>query len=199
MRDRGIREKIIDESTKLFLQKSYKGTSIKNITDAVNISKGALYWHFRSKNEVLGIVVKKYETEFVDEIIKAVNNFEGNFEKKFRYAHKFATEFAYQNRDLCVGFTAIAVELVGSNTEVETTIKSIYSRYHSFYKGLLELGKAEGNLRNDIDIDAAAHAIIGTHNGMMLEWYRNPGDETGKSFAKAYRDILLVGILKEKA
>ncbi len=40
MRDRGVREKIVSESTKLFLQKSFKGTSIKDITDAAHISKG---------------------------------------------------------------------------------------------------------------------------------------------------------------
>ena len=199
MRDRGVREKIVSESTKLFLQKSFKGTSIKDITDAAHISKGALYWHFRSKNELLGIIVKKYESEFVNEIIMAVNGFEGNFERKFRYAHKFATEFAYDNRDLCIGFTALGAELAGSNTALEADIKSIYARYHSFYRGLLELGRAEGSLRDGLDIDAAAHVIIGTHNGMMLEWYRNPGEETGRAYAKAYRDILLSGFLKEKA
>ena len=198
MKDRGVREKILNESTKLFLRKSFKGTSIKDITEAAHISKGALYWHFSSKNELVGIIVKKYEKEFVNEIIKAVNGFEGTFERKFRYAHKFATEFAYRNSDLCIGFTALAVEMVGSNTALEADIKSIHSRYYSFYRGLLELGQAEGNLRDDLDIDAAAHVIIGTHNGMMLEWYRNPGEQTGRAYAKTYRDILLSGFLKQK-
>ena len=198
MRTQNVKEKILNESIRLFTQKSFQGTRVQDITDAVNISKGALYWHFHGKDEVLSTIVKKYETELVDAMIKAVNKYEGNFEEKFRYTHKFATQFAYENRDLCVGFTAIAAEMAGSNTEIEIGIASIYSRYLSFYKGLLELGKAEKVLSNDFDIDAAAHVIIATHNGMLLEWYRYPGDENGRTFAKAYREILLNGLLKTK-
>jgi len=80
-----------------------------------------------------------------------------------------------ENRDLCVGFTSMGAELVGSNTEAETEVRSIYSKYHSFYKDLLELGHArEENCVIISILMRQAHVIIAAHNGMLLEWYRKP-------------------------
>jgi len=48
---------------KLFMQKSFRGTSIKDITDAVKVTKGPSTGTLAAKNEVLAVILKKYETE----------------------------------------------------------------------------------------------------------------------------------------
>ncbi len=52
-------ERILDISTKLFIEKGYEQTSIQDILDALNLSKGGLYHHFKSKEEILEAVMKK--------------------------------------------------------------------------------------------------------------------------------------------
>jgi len=51
------REDILEAATKLFLQKGYEGVSIKDITEAVGMTKGALYHHFPGKEELFGEVI----------------------------------------------------------------------------------------------------------------------------------------------
>ncbi|MBP7349040.1 MAG: TetR/AcrR family transcriptional regulator [Butyrivibrio sp.] len=51
-------EKITDEALTLFSQKGYKGTSVKNIADAVGIKDASLYKHFKSKQEILDTIVE---------------------------------------------------------------------------------------------------------------------------------------------
>lgn len=46
-------EKILDIAHVLFLQKGYDQTSIQDIVQALNMSKGAIYHHFRSKEDIL--------------------------------------------------------------------------------------------------------------------------------------------------
>ena len=46
-------KEILRVSTKLFHEKGYENTSIQNIADGCGLSKGALYHHFKSKEEVL--------------------------------------------------------------------------------------------------------------------------------------------------
>ena len=46
------REKILKKSGILFNTQGYKATSISNITDATGFTKGAIYKHFRSKDEL---------------------------------------------------------------------------------------------------------------------------------------------------
>jgi len=51
------REYIIDESYKLFLNRSYEAVSISVISDAIGFTKGALYHHFKNKEELFKAVI----------------------------------------------------------------------------------------------------------------------------------------------
>lgn len=52
-------EKIIITAARLFMEKGYEQTSIQDILDATELSKGGLYHHFRSKDEILEAVMQK--------------------------------------------------------------------------------------------------------------------------------------------
>ena len=52
-------EKIVDISAELFAKKGYEQTSIQDILDATGLSKGGLYHHFKSKEEILEAVMQK--------------------------------------------------------------------------------------------------------------------------------------------
>ncbi len=190
------REGIISEGIKLFLRKGFNATTISDITDAVGVSKGAFYWHFASKDELLETIVERYELLFVDQHMESVLRAKGGFLSKIKYSHKYATEFALNNKDLCVGFTTIAAEMVGSGTKIEEKIRAIKEKHRAFYRRLLELGRKEDVVKDDIDIDLAAHAINAIHDGSLLEWYGNYDNIDGVQFALTYRNIVLAGILK---
>jgi AcrR family transcriptional regulator len=51
------KEKIIEEALTLFSTKGFKGTSVKNIADAVGIKDASLYKHYKSKQEILDTIV----------------------------------------------------------------------------------------------------------------------------------------------
>lgn len=55
---------ILDVSTKLFLEKGYDQTSLQDIIDGLGgMTKGAIYHHFRSKEEILIAVVERLSRE----------------------------------------------------------------------------------------------------------------------------------------
>lgn len=54
------KEFIIDEAFKLFLDHSYEAVSISDISQAIGFTKGALYHHFKNKEELFKSVVDKY-------------------------------------------------------------------------------------------------------------------------------------------
>ena len=55
------KERIVDEALSLFSVKGYKGTSVKNIADAVGVKDSSLYKHFASKQEILDTIVSSME------------------------------------------------------------------------------------------------------------------------------------------
>ena len=54
------REYIIDKAFDLFLERSYEAVSISDISSAIGLTKGALYHHFASKEELFKAVVNKH-------------------------------------------------------------------------------------------------------------------------------------------
>lgn len=69
-------EQIIDASIKLFHEKGYEQTTIQDILDALNLSKGGLYHHFKSKEEILEAVKQKraqYAADMLRDLIENTN------------------------------------------------------------------------------------------------------------------------------
>jgi len=190
----GMKERILRVSVELFLKKSYRGTSVKDITDAVSISKGALYWYFKSKDELLETIIGIYETDFLEGLIKAVHLSGNGFINLYKDYHRYINEYAAANTELCVLFTTLSAELAGSGTVAEIRIKGIYAKYLEFIESLLDLARDENLLKKDADVNLLAHTIIGIRNGILLQWYMNRPHVDGASLSKTYRDALLFGI-----
>jgi AcrR family transcriptional regulator len=79
-----VKESIITESAKLFLANGFRGTSVKEITEAVGIGRGTLYWYFKSKDEILQSVLQEFERKFVVGMAETVGKCDGNFIAKYR-------------------------------------------------------------------------------------------------------------------
>src|ERR1035437_165509 len=54
------REYIIDEAYTLFLNHSYEAVSISMISNAIGLTKGALYHHFKNKEELFRAVIDNH-------------------------------------------------------------------------------------------------------------------------------------------
>ncbi len=57
------RERILDEARDQFLNKGYAATSMQEIADAVGMTKPALYYHFRDKQDLLLAVLGREMNE----------------------------------------------------------------------------------------------------------------------------------------
>jgi len=57
MNNKTTRDHIIDAADQLFYQQGFEHTSFSNISDAVQISRGNFYYHFKSKDEILDAVI----------------------------------------------------------------------------------------------------------------------------------------------
>ena len=57
MSDKTTRDHIIEAADRLFYRQGYGHTSFSHIADAVKISRGNFYYHFKSKDEILDSVI----------------------------------------------------------------------------------------------------------------------------------------------
>lgn len=55
-----LRAKILTIATQLFIQRGYHGLAVREIAEAVGVSKAALYYHFKDKEELLLAILDVY-------------------------------------------------------------------------------------------------------------------------------------------
>ena len=53
------KERILETALELFAQSGYLGTSMSDIAKQLGITKGALYKHYKSKQEILDCIVER--------------------------------------------------------------------------------------------------------------------------------------------
>ncbi|HBT73809.1 MAG TPA: TetR/AcrR family transcriptional regulator [Lysinibacillus sp.] len=54
------RNEILDAADELFTQKGFDGTSTSNILEKVGIARGTLYYHFKSKEDIMDALIERY-------------------------------------------------------------------------------------------------------------------------------------------
>lgn len=54
------RNEILDAADELFAQKGFDGTSTNDILEKVGIARGTLYYHFKSKEDIMDALIERY-------------------------------------------------------------------------------------------------------------------------------------------
>ena len=68
------RKELIDTAERLFIAQGFDQTSISDITKEVNLSQGAFYYYFDSKEDVLVAAMEKQITLMESDFIRIANN-----------------------------------------------------------------------------------------------------------------------------
>lgn len=68
------KEEILDAAEKLFGMKGFDNTSTGDILDAVGIARGTLYYHFKSKEEILDGVIERMTKRMMQDAKKIAGN-----------------------------------------------------------------------------------------------------------------------------
>ncbi len=95
------RERILSTAVRIFAEKSYEGSRIDEIAREANVPKSLIYYHFKSKEEILQVLVDNFIREYLDLIDDAVS--ESHQERAEELASRMKNryyEFGQRNADL---------------------------------------------------------------------------------------------------
>ena len=144
-------EQILFVSTKLFKEKGYEKTSIQDIIDALGMSKGAIYHHFKSKEDILNAVMDRqfsYAAQKLDQMIQ--NTQAANAKEKLTMIleHIVADPKAHS-------IDSILSEQMKNPQFVLTGIKEGVSKDAPIIAKLMLEGKEDGSITTDFPTECA--------------------------------------------
>ncbi len=68
------KKEIMETSLQLFLTKGYEDTSVNLIVETIGISKGAFYYYFKSKEDLLDAIIEQRNKDIIDQMIPIIEH-----------------------------------------------------------------------------------------------------------------------------
>lgn len=88
--------KILNTSMKLFVEKGYESTTIQDIINDLGMSKGAIYHHFKSKEDILVAAMDASGEVLFAEITAIIDGEDGNALEKLRKVMLYCLQSSHQ-------------------------------------------------------------------------------------------------------
>ena len=160
------RQKIIEKSLQLFSVKGYFNTSISDILHATGLTKGGLYCHFKSKEEVWRAVYDDAVEIWKSVVFKDMRPVPGPLERIERTIENVLLD--YLGREVFDGgcfFVNMLVELSGQSDCMGRHILKGFVGFSKLFQSWLTEAETADLLKPDLDYREISNFIVITLNG----------------------------------
>lgn len=155
-----------------FARYGYAGTSIDRIARAAGVTKGALYYHFRDKEQLLFAAVKERVEAFEQHVLGRVAKVDDPAEALREIARICALNAQEDNHRRFI--LTLMVEALDTNASLSAEFRDMLQRFRSFHRHLLRQGQERGVFRQDVDLSVAAIQFVSGILGAEIQYYQEP-------------------------
>lgn len=182
-------QEILDIGARIFAEKGYDGTSMRDIAVAAGVSKALLYHHFSSKDDIYARISFNSTRNLYD-YVEAQIPAEGSAADKVRAFMIAAATFFAENRSAWIA----ASTAFWTDPDRHRMERRIARRraFEQRLRGLIREGVESGEFR-EIDPAAAGRLILSGIN-WMHRWYDPKGAMSAEEIVNQYADIVVHGL-----
>ena len=178
---------VLDAACQLFAERGYRGTSMKDIAEALGVRAPSLYNHVTSKQEILFAVMGKA----MDRALAALEEALAGVEE-----HDTSEQLRRATESLVLDFLRFPAEVTVCNTEVRSletanrlAIVAKRDQYAARVRGIIEQGCRDGRFSTRTP-QIAAFAVLEMGNGAK-SWFRSSGRYPDTFVASEYGEFAL--------
>jgi AcrR family transcriptional regulator len=196
------RQEILRTAARLFQQRGYDATSMSDVAAALKFSKGGLYHHFQSKDEILYEIMVHAMEITQDRVLNPVRGI-ADPEERLRALIRLHIEIVLSPRD-----REITVMLHENHPLPPALRKRINARkkeYIHFIENLMAevqnaqiqnthfQNKAQHQTKGKVSPRAAAFALLGMIN-WIYQWHKPEGDLQTENLIPQFTRLIFGGI-----
>jgi AcrR family transcriptional regulator len=171
----------------VFAENGYHGTGVAELGEATGLQRGALYYHIKSKEDLLFDLSKRHVEEALERGRPVV-------ESDLPPVEKFR-ELAREHLDVVTSrqaeVTVVLREMHALTGERAASLKRLRAEYEELFATVLREGAEAGAFRTP-DV-LTTHAILGMYNSVHA-WFSSRSGLTARELADRLSDVVLDGI-----
>lgn len=184
-----MKDKITEQSIKLFEEKGFSETSIQDIVDSLGVTKGTFYYYFSSKEELLMDIHLGYIDDLLlkqEQILSAPKN---SKQKLFDIVYVLISGIKSKRLSAKIFFR----EMKNLNKERLSQITKKREQFRLNVERLVSEGMKNGEFRADLNAAIITFGILGVAN-WSYQWFNPGGKLTDREVAEIFVDMILKGI-----
>lgn len=188
-RDRDIPELLIAAATQLFAENGFASTSVQRVVDAAHVTKGAMYYYFDSKDELLyEIYARLLRLQMARLQMFADSNVP--IEVRIRDAAADVALTTLASLDSVKVFLRSIPEL---SAEMRVVVSAERHAYHELFCTLIRAGQAEGKFDPKVEASLVSNYFFGAIH-YLTTWYNKDGDISPVEIATTYSQLLMASL-----
>jgi AcrR family transcriptional regulator len=159
---------IIEKAAPIFNQKGYAGTSLNDMTQATNLTKGSIYGNFENKDEV-ALAAFDYNLQKVNAIIaREMSKYNAAKEKLLVYGNVYTNHSSYP---FPVGGCPVlntAIEADDTHPELKNKAAAAINSWKKTIMSILDAGIENKEFSRNINTEQIALTIIAVIEGAIM-------------------------------
>jgi AcrR family transcriptional regulator len=191
------KDQIVEAAIREFSRKGFSRTTINDIARAAGIGKGTVYEYFSNKEEIVHesfrFFMNSLEPDFQAILISGVPAKEKLIKIIDRFSHFFSSEYR-ELVELMFEFWSEGIKDKGSKGVLFEEMIKFYHVYREIFADIIIEGMGDGGFRKDIDPRSTAAMIVGSLDGLLVQWALERENCDFKDILKTLTNTVLNGI-----
>jgi AcrR family transcriptional regulator len=188
------RGQIIEAAMKVFSEKGFDKARVDDIVDESGLSKGAVYWYFKSKDEIIQAAFDQF-FDFDQQGLQLLVDQPGTTRERLRAYSLMMVQNVVQINSLL----PLAYQFYAAATR-QSLMQESFQRYFQTYNDLLSKLLRQGIERGELKLmneQAVATQLMALMEGMILLWVLQGSTFDAEAFVRDMINTLFDGLAVE--
>ncbi|MGI5121466.1 TetR/AcrR family transcriptional regulator [Marinactinospora thermotolerans] len=178
--------RLLAVATRLFAEKGFDRTSVQEIVDAAEVTKGAMYHYFDSKDDLLAEIYARVLRMQMTRL-ERISSGPGDIAERVRAAAADVVVTTIANLDDATIFFRSLHQL---SHDKQREVRAERRRYHELFRSLVQQGQDQGVFTDRVPADIVVDFYFGSVHHLST-WYRPEGELSPTQVGDHYARLLL--------
>jgi TetR/AcrR family acrAB operon transcriptional repressor len=189
---------LLKTALSVFSVKGYAAATLDDVAKAARVTRGAIYWHFKSKADLYNTLVEEFSARGAAVVQQAIAE-GGTLLEILRRVFVRQCSLIEEDKE-ARAVMELALFKTGLDADLQAGRKKQLEAGKSLLEGItaaMQQGIGQGVLRNDLDAADMARAFVAFENGVIQLWLTMPKSFSLKQSAESFADVLITGLQKQ--
>ena len=184
-------KRVLDAAAKIFRDYGYAGTTMRAIADEADLKAGSIYYHYKSKDDLISAVLDIGIHAVTDRVTEALAALPEDATGRRKIEVAIA---AHLSAIIEVGDYTLATRRVVGQVPESIRVRNTRMRdsYGAMWQRILTEAQARGEFRTSANLTLVRLFVLGALN-WTVEWFK-PGGRTIEEVARDFSSFVLDGL-----